>query len=36
LEGNGEDSNRSAIGARVTLEAVQRREVISGRGYLRA
>jgi enediyne biosynthesis protein E4 len=37
LEGNGEDSNRSAIGARVTLEAgglVQHREVISGRGYL--
>jgi hypothetical protein len=37
LEGNGKDSNRSAIGARVTLEAaghVQHREVISGRGYL--
>jgi hypothetical protein len=37
LEGNGEESNRSAIGARVTVEAgglVQRREVISGRGYL--
>jgi hypothetical protein len=37
LEGNGEDSNRSAIGAQVTVAAgdrVQRREVISGRGYL--
>jgi hypothetical protein len=37
LKGNGEDSNRSAIGARVIVEAggrVQRREVISGRGYL--
>jgi hypothetical protein len=37
LEGNGEDSNRSAIGARVIVEAgglVQHREVISGRGYL--
>jgi hypothetical protein len=37
LEGNGEDSNRSAIGARVRVEAgslVQHREVISGRGYL--
>src|SRR5262249_49035207 len=37
LEGNGEDSNRSAIGARVIVEAgglVQRREVLSGRSYL--
>jgi hypothetical protein len=37
LEGDGENSNRSAIGARVTLEAegfVQRREVAGGRGYL--
>jgi hypothetical protein len=37
LEGNGEDSNRSAIGAQVTVEAaglVQRREVVSGRSYL--
>jgi hypothetical protein len=37
LEGNGADSNRSAIGAQVTVEAgrwVQRREVVSGRGYL--
>jgi hypothetical protein len=37
LEGNGKDSNRSAIGAKVTVEAgglVQRREVISGRSYL--
>jgi hypothetical protein len=37
LVGNGEESNRSAIGAQVTVEAggwVQRREVISGRGYL--
>ncbi len=37
LEGDGENSNRSAIGAHVTVEAgglVQRREVLSGRGYL--
>jgi hypothetical protein len=37
LEGNGEDSNRSAIGARVMVEAgdlLQRREVLSGRSYL--
>jgi hypothetical protein len=37
LVGNGEDSNRSAIGAHVTVEAgglVQRREVVSGRSYL--
>ncbi len=37
LEGDGEDSNRSAIGAQVKVEAgklVQRREVISGRSYL--
>src|SRR5262249_53462669 len=37
LAGDGEDSNRSAIGAQVTLEAgglVQRREVVSGRSYL--
>jgi hypothetical protein len=37
LEGDGQHSNRSAIGARVTLEAdgmVQRREVASARGYL--
>jgi hypothetical protein len=37
LEGNGKDSNRSAIGAQVILEAgalIQRREVMSGRGYL--
>ena len=37
LEGDGVHSNRSAIGARVTLEAgglVQRREVTSARGYL--
>jgi hypothetical protein len=37
LEGDGKRSNRSAIGARVTLEAgglVQRREVTSARGYL--
>src|SRR5439155_18121069 len=37
LEGDGENSNRSAIGAQVTVEAgglVQRREVLSGRGYL--
>jgi enediyne biosynthesis protein E4 len=37
LQGNGEDSNRSAIGARVMVEAgrlVQEREVLSGRGYL--
>jgi hypothetical protein len=37
LEGDGRRSNRSAIGARVTLKAgdvTQQREVISGRGYL--
>jgi hypothetical protein len=37
LEGDGRTSNRSAIGARVTLEAggvVYHREVTSGRGYL--
>jgi hypothetical protein len=37
LEGDGVRSNKSAIGARVTLEAgglVQRREVTSARGYL--
>jgi hypothetical protein len=37
LEGDGVHSNRSAIGARVTLEAggvVQHREVTSARGYL--
>jgi hypothetical protein len=37
LEGDGVRSNRSAIGARVTVEAggmVQRREVASARGYL--
>jgi hypothetical protein len=37
LEGDGRHSNRSAIGARVTLAAnglVQHREVVSGRGYL--
>ncbi len=37
LEGDGVHSNRSAIGARVTLEAggvTQYREVTSGRGYL--
>jgi enediyne biosynthesis protein E4 len=37
LEGDGENSNRSGIGAQVTVEAgdlVQRREVLSGRGYL--
>jgi hypothetical protein len=37
LQGNGEDSNCSAIGARVTVEAggiLQHREVMSGRGYL--
>ena len=37
LEGDGKRSNRSAIGAQVTVEAgglVQRREVVSGRGYL--
>jgi hypothetical protein len=37
LQGDGEDSNRSAIGAQVTVEAgnlVQRREVMSGRSYL--
>jgi hypothetical protein len=39
LLGDGKRSNRSAIGARVTLEAggrVQRREVASARGYLSA
>jgi hypothetical protein len=37
LEGDGRRSNRSAIGARVTLEAggrVQEREVAAARGYL--
>jgi hypothetical protein len=37
LEGDGQRSNRSAIGARVTLEAggmVQSREVLAARGYL--
>jgi len=37
LEGDGKRSNRSAIGARVTLETedrVQNREVCSARGYL--
>jgi hypothetical protein len=37
LEGDGKRSNRSAIGARLTLEAngvVQRRVVASARGYL--
>jgi hypothetical protein len=37
LEGDGENSNRSAIGAQVTVQAgglVQRREVLSSRGYL--
>jgi hypothetical protein len=37
LEGDGKRSNRSAIGARVILQAgakEQRREVASGRGYL--
>jgi hypothetical protein len=37
LEGNGIDSNRSAIGAQVTVEAgdlVQHRTVVSGRSYL--
>jgi hypothetical protein len=37
LKGDGEHSNRSAIGARVTVEAgglVQHREVIAARGYL--
>jgi hypothetical protein len=38
LEGDGRRSNRSAIGARVALTdsnlRTQRREVISGRGYL--
>jgi hypothetical protein len=37
LQGDGEHSNRSAIGARVTVEAdgkVQQREVIAARGYL--
>jgi hypothetical protein len=37
LEGDGKRSNRSAIGARVKVEAnglVQRREVVSARGYL--
>ncbi len=37
LEGDGLRSNRSAIGARVTLEAggmVQRRQLTSARGYL--
>jgi len=37
LEGDGKRSNRSAIGARITLEAggvTQRRQVASARGYL--
>jgi hypothetical protein len=37
LEGDGKRSNRSAIGARVKVEAnglVQRRELVSARGYL--
>jgi len=37
LEGDGQRSNKSAIGARVTVEAggqVQRRQVIGARGYL--
>jgi hypothetical protein len=37
LQGDGANSNRSAIGAQVTVVAgdlVQRREVLSGRGYL--
>lgn len=37
LEGDGKRSNKSAIGARVEVEAggvVQRREIVSGRGYL--
>ncbi len=37
LEGNGIDSNRSAIGAHVTVETgdlVQHRVVVSGRSYL--
>jgi hypothetical protein len=37
LEGDGVRSNRSAIGAQITLEAgewVQHRQVTSGRGYL--
>ena len=37
LEGDGECSNRSAIGARVTVEAggmIQRQQVQSARGYL--
>jgi hypothetical protein len=37
LQGDGEHSNRSAIGARVTVEAdgkVQQREVTAARGYL--
>src|SRR5262249_9406442 len=37
LEGDGENSNRSAIGADVCLEAgglVQHRQVVGGRGYL--
>ena len=37
LEGDGKRSNRSAIGARVTLEAggvQQRQQVTGGRGYL--
>jgi hypothetical protein len=39
LEGDGRRSNRSAVGARVTLEAggaVQKQEVASARGYLSA
>jgi hypothetical protein len=37
LEGDGKRSNRSAIGARVKVEAnglIQRRELVSARGYL--
>jgi hypothetical protein len=37
LEGDGRRSNRSAIGARVTVQAgalIQQREVLSARGYL--
>lgn len=37
LEGNGKTTNKSAIGARVTLSAgdqVQKREVVGTRGYL--
>ena len=37
LEGNGKDTNRSAVGARVTLTAgdqVYKRELAGTRGYL--